>query len=186
MKEMPKARTGRFTPVVLTYAGVLIALNIVLSKFISIPIGPTLRLSVSQVPLILAGLWLGPVVGGLCGLAGDLLGCLLSGYAPNPFITATAVIMGVVPALFASFIRGGVQGGSYSDRFARLGRIMLVLAFCMLIGSQGSTTIGLSLLYGSPFRALWLSRLPQSILLLVVNSLLTELLLSRIRVPGIR
>lgn len=184
MKEMPKVQAGRFTPLTLTYAGVLIALNIVLSKFVSIPIGPTLRLSVSQVPLILAGIWLGPVTGGLCGLAGDMLGCLVSGYAPNPFITVTAVIMGVVPALFTPFIRGAAPGTTYRDRLLRLGRIMLVLAGCMLLGSQGSTTLGLSLLYGNPFRVLWLSRLPQSLLLLVVNSLLTELLLTRIRVPG--
>ena len=183
---MPKPLDGRFTPAVLTYAGVLIALNIVLSKFVSIPIGPTLRLSVSQVPLILAGIWLGPVVGGLCGLAGDLIGCLLSGYAPNPFITATAVIMGVVPALFTPFIRGSAAGNGARERLLRIGRIMLVLALCMLIGSQGSTTLGLSLLYGTPFKALWLSRLPQSVLLLVVNSILVELLLSRIRLPGRR
>ena len=55
---------------IMVFAAVLIAMNIVLSRILSISIGPTLRITVSQTPVYLAGFWFGPVVGGLCGFLG--------------------------------------------------------------------------------------------------------------------
>ena len=49
---------------ILAFAGVLIAMNIVLARLVAINIGPTLRITVSQTPIFLAGFWFGPVVGG--------------------------------------------------------------------------------------------------------------------------
>ena len=89
----------RFSVRTLAAGGVLIALNVVLSRLVSIPIGNAFRISLGSVPIILSGLWLGPLAGGICGAAGDLMGCLVAGYAPNPFITASTVLMGVIPGL---------------------------------------------------------------------------------------
>lgn len=189
----------------LAYAGVLIAMNIVLSRFVSIPLGPTLRVSISSVPIILCGLWMGPFIGGASGGIADLLGTAISGYAPNPLITLSAVLMGVIPALFRHFIgrpnqasassflsenRGnaghpgsaGHPGNSASGVLSFL-RVLAVLAFTMLLTSQGSTTLGLSLMYGLPFWPTWISRLPQTCLLLIVNSLLVDILYSRVHLP---
>lgn len=84
---------------ILAFAGVLIAMNIVLARLVAINIGPTLRITVSQTPIFLAGFWFGPVVGGICGFLGDLIGSLLQGYAPNPFIAVSAILAGVLPGL---------------------------------------------------------------------------------------
>ena len=43
---------------IMVFAAVLIAMNIVLSRILSISIGPTLRITVSQTPVYLAGFWL--------------------------------------------------------------------------------------------------------------------------------
>ena len=166
-----------YTPQTLACAGMLIAMNVVLARLVSIPVGTLFRISVAHVPIILSGLWYGPVIGGICGFSGDLIGCALSGYAPNPFLTASAVFVGVLPALFERFI---MDGGPRRGRFFR---ILPVIALMMLFTSQGLTTLGLSVMYGMPFEATWLSRLPQSVCLCFLNSFLVDLLVSRVPVP---
>ena len=88
---------SRFSAAVLAYAGALIALNVILTRFVSIPIGQIFRISIGAVPIILASLWLGPVAGGICGFLGDLIGCAVGGYAPNPLISVSSVMVGVLP-----------------------------------------------------------------------------------------
>ncbi len=161
----------------LAYAGVFIAMNIVLSRLVSIPIGPTLRISIGSVPIILSGLFLGPFLGGASGAAGDLLGCAISGYAPNPLLTLSAVLMGILPSLFRNFIANGKGINGYL-------RVLAVLAFTMLLTSQGTTTLGLALMYGMSFWPTFIMRLPQTCLLLIVNSFLVTILYSRVRLPG--
>ncbi len=163
---------------VLVCAGVLIALNVILTRLVSIPVGQILRITVGQVPVILAGVWFGPVIGGITGAAGDLIGCAVSGYVPNPFISLSAALMGVIPGLFRNYIRSGAGG---PRRFAR---ILAVVGPAMLLTSQGFTVLGLHLVYGVPFRAAWVTRLPQTAFLCVINSLLCETILSRVRLPG--
>lgn len=60
----------------IVFAAVLVAMNLVLSRVLAINIGSTLRITVSATPIYLASLWFGPLVGGICGGLGDLLGCL--------------------------------------------------------------------------------------------------------------
>ena len=61
----------------IVFAAVLVAMNLVLSRVLAINIGSTLRITVSATPIYLASLWFGPLVGGICGGLGDLLGCLI-------------------------------------------------------------------------------------------------------------
>ena len=75
----------------LVFVGLLAALHIVLTRLIVIELG-SYRITIGSVCTILAGLWLGPVAGGVSGLISDLLGCLIKGYAVNPFITVAAVL----------------------------------------------------------------------------------------------
>ena len=76
----------------------LIAMHLVLTRVLVIDLG-AYRISVGSVCTILAGLWLGPVAGGVCGLCADIIGCFMKGYAVNPFITVAAILWGVLPAL---------------------------------------------------------------------------------------
>lgn len=174
---------NRFSAQTLAIAGVLVAMNIVLSRFVAIPIGTSLRITVSSVPIILAGIWLGPVAGGCCGFLGDFLGCLISGYAPNPLLSVSAILMGVLPALLLKLFRVN-SARSKTNGFASFAllylRFLAAIGLTMLVTSQGFTTYGLSLMYGQPFWAQWLLRLPQSVLLLFVNSLLTCFLYARV------
>ena len=94
---------------VLAYAGVLIAMNVVLVRVVAINIGPDLRITVGNVPVILASLWFGPVIGAACGGLGDLIGCILSGYAPIPLLLVSSVLTGFLPYFFKKFIVKGIS-----------------------------------------------------------------------------
>ena len=80
--------------------GMLAAVQLLLSRFLSIPVGGFGRISLSPIATMMAGLWLGPLAGGLTGLIADILGCLIQGYTVNPIITLSAVMWGVIPVLF--------------------------------------------------------------------------------------
>ena len=82
----------------LVFMALLIAMHLVLTRVLVIDLG-AYRISVGSVCTILAGLWLGPVAGGVCGLCADIIGCSMIGYAVNPFITVAAILWGVLPAL---------------------------------------------------------------------------------------
>ena len=80
----------------LVFMALLIAMHLVLTRVLVIDLG-AYRISVGSVCTILAGLWLGPVAGGVCGLCADIIGCFMKGYAVNPFITVAAILWGVLP-----------------------------------------------------------------------------------------
>lgn len=78
----------------------LTAIYLILSRFLAINIGGFGRIQLGVIARIMAGIWFGPFAGALCGLASDLLGCLIQGYAVNPLITFAAILWGVIPSFF--------------------------------------------------------------------------------------
>lgn len=92
----------------ITFSGFLIAMSIILQRFFVIPFGvPSLyRISLGNVPIIMASLFLGPVFGGLVGAASDLIGIAL--VPVGTFViwpTLTAAAYGVFPWLFLRLIK---------------------------------------------------------------------------------
>lgn len=70
--------------------------------------GP-LRLTVEGMPVVFAGITMGPVVGAAVGATADLLSCLLAGQAPLPLITVGAATVGVVSGVIPYFFRHGAR-----------------------------------------------------------------------------
>lgn len=163
----------------LAYAGVLIAMNVLLTRFVSIPVGQVLRFTAGAVPVILSGLMLGPLTGALTGAVGDLIGCAVSGYAPNPLITLSSALYGVIPALFVSVINRSRAG------MKRFMVFLGVIFVTMIITSQGLHVLGLSLLYGMPAKAVFITRIPQTLFLLAINTFLTDIIYSRVILPSV-
>ncbi|MBR5405982.1 MAG: folate family ECF transporter S component [Oscillospiraceae bacterium] len=83
---------------VLTLAAMLVALSIVLGKLLSVTAGP-FRISFENLPVLMAGIFLGPAAGCLTGIVADLVGCLIVGYAINPIITVGAGCIGLLAGL---------------------------------------------------------------------------------------
>ena len=75
---------------ILTCLALLVALDIILTRFLSINT-QFLRISLGMIPVAIAGIAFGPVWGGLCGAVGDVLGMLIfpsGAYFPGFTLTA--------------------------------------------------------------------------------------------------
>ena len=85
----------------LCFAAICAAMSLVLGKFLQIPnpFQSFIRISFENLPVLLAGITLGPLAGALVGGVADLLGCLLYGYAINPVVLLGAVSVGFVSGL---------------------------------------------------------------------------------------
>lgn len=91
----------------ITLSGLFIALSVILQRFLVIPFGmPSLyRLSLGNVPIIMASLFLGPIYGGIVGAASDLLGATIFPVGSLliwPIISST--LYGVLPWLILKLI----------------------------------------------------------------------------------
>ena len=158
----------KLTPKRLSLLAMFIALQIVLSKFLMLQLAPSIRLSIDSVPILLAGIWFGPLAGGLVGALGDFLGTMLFPTAGTYF-----------PPLTIAFLMIGLTAGLLS-RVVRvkhaLLRIALIVIPAEIVGSYLSKSLALSFLIDAPFTALLAARaLPVSIVMLV-NTFLGYLL----------
>ncbi len=149
------------------FAGVLIAMNIILTRVFGIDLGPSLRISFGAVPIFLSGLWMGPVVGGLCGGVADVIGCIMKGYAFNPFITMTTMLAGIIPGVMKKYVFKGKL---------RAWHIAIMVVMQGLLGSMGFTTLGFHIFYGTPYAVLLPSRAIQTVGLVTANTILVSVL----------
>ena len=70
---MKRNQSSIFTTRKLVIMAVLIAIQIVLSRYLAIQVSPTLRISFETIPLAFAGMWLGPVGGVIVALVSALI-----------------------------------------------------------------------------------------------------------------
>lgn len=152
----------------LVFMALLVAMHLVLTRVLVIELG-AYRISVGSVCTILAGVWLGPVAGGVCGLAADLIGCFMKGYAVNPFITIAAILWGVIP---------GLAKPLYVNR-KKVGKtvgLVVSIFITAILSSLVFTTAGLVIFQGYNFYAIMPGRLIQFVILIPIYCLLTCLL----------
>lgn len=152
----------------LVFMALMVALHLVLTRVFVIELG-AYRISVGSVSTILAGLWLGPVAGGVCGLTADIIGCFIKGYAINPFITVAAVLWGVIPALVRPVIANKTKKGKTA---IICGSVVVTAVFSSLV----FTTAGLVLMMGYNFYAIMPGRLIQFAIMIPIYCVLTCLM----------
>ena len=146
----------KFTTRTLTLTALLTALEIVLSRFLSISAWNT-KIGFAFVPVVIAALLLGPVWAGIAAALADFLGAVLFPVGPYfPGFTFTALLTGLVFGLFLYRAQSPL-------------RIVLCVAVNQLILSLLLNTLWISLLYGSPYGPLLITRLPQCALLAAVQ-----------------
>lgn len=85
----------------LIIASLMSALSIILTRYASIILlGGSIRLGFGNLPVIFAGMLLGPAGGALTGAVSDLLGMLISSQgAYHPGFTLSAILTGVIPGI---------------------------------------------------------------------------------------
>ncbi len=159
---------NRWTVKTLVFMSLLVAMHLILTRIIVLDLGPY-RVSVGSVCTILAGLWLGPVAGGTCGFAADIIGCFMKGYAINPVITLAAILWGVIPALMKPlFIK--------REKIGKTIGIVISVTIANIICSFILTTLGLVYVQGYSLVAILPGRIAQLILNIPVYSVLTCIL----------
>ncbi|MCR4841152.1 MAG: folate family ECF transporter S component [Lachnospiraceae bacterium] len=79
--------------------GVLIAVYVILERWVAIPIGNILRFSFTFIILYTSAVMLGLLNTVVVVVLSDVIGSFIAGYAPNPFITLCLVLSAVVVSL---------------------------------------------------------------------------------------
>ena len=138
--------------------GLLLAVEIVLSRFLSISAW-NLKIGLSFIPVVLAAVLYGPLPAAILGGLGDFLGAILFPIGPYfPGFTLTAFLTGMIFGLFLYRRR------TLPRILASVGIIQFVLG--LLINSWW-----ISLLYGSPYGPLLAARAVQAVALTVIQIL---------------
>ena len=97
---MKKQSSAAFTARAMACCALLAALSVVFARLLSFAPAPNTRWSFDKFPLFLAGMFFGPLAGGLTGFAADTVGCLFSPYGINPIFSVPAVLYGLCGGLF--------------------------------------------------------------------------------------
>lgn len=156
MFSKPKLRT-------LVHVALLIALEVVLSRFFSIPTQIT-KIGFAFVPLAVCGMLYGPVWAGVAGALADVIGAVLLPIGPYfPGFTLSTALTGVVFGLF--LFKKPVSWPS------------LIAAVCIncLGVSLVVNTLWLVILYGTHFPTLLVARLAQCAIMIPVQLVVLKL-----------
>lgn len=163
-------------------AGFLTALSIVLTRFmyIFIPLGgaQTLRISFGEVPLMMSGLLFGPIVGGMTGVAADLIGVLINSQgAFHPGFTLSSMLWGLIPGLLIMLFK---NSGSYEKTYSFKNVFVIVLVAYVAV-SLLLNTIWLSQLFGKGFMILIPGRLINAVVSVPIISIVITALLKYLK-----
>lgn len=158
MTEKQKSMTHR-----LVLMAMLAAVQIVLSRFLSINLW-NLKIGFAFIPIVIAGILLGPVSAGLVGLVSDIIGATLfpigtffPGFSLTAFITAFGY-------------------GFFLHKNQSMKNIVAAVLFSEIVGTVLLNTLWISILYGTPFVAVLIPRLAQAVGMSVVKILCIRVL----------
>lgn len=122
----------RITTRTLVMTSLLTGLSIVFTRFFyfMVPLAgmPALRLSFGESPIMVAGILFGPLVGGLSGLAADIIGVIINpqgGFFPG--FTLSSILWGVIPG----FLRVIFKKEDSKLDYSKLNSLVL---FVVLVG----------------------------------------------------
>ena len=94
----------KMTTKTLAYSAMLTALSVVLARLAGLMPNEFTRFSIEAVPIILSGLFFGPVAGGCVGFAADFVGCLFSPFGYNPIYCIPPILYGVCSGLLRHWV----------------------------------------------------------------------------------
>lgn len=153
----------------LTCLALLTAMQIVIARFLAIPVTESIRFSFSFIPVVIAARRFGILGGAVVYGMGDFLGAMIfpTTGAYFPGFTLTSVISGLIYGLYLA-----KKGGT-----VRIVLSVLTSQVCcsLLLNSYWTAT-----LYGSEYLPMMLSRIPQCAIMSVVQIIFMVLFLEKI------
>lgn len=157
---------------VLTLMAMLAAMSIIFGKFLAFNAGP-LRISFENLPILMAGMFLGAPAGFLTGITADIVGCLMVGYSINPIITIGAGCIGLIAGILFHVLRDA----SFSRLPEPLTPCLISIMGAHFIGSMIIKSAGLVLYYHYTFvQVAW--RVPTYLAIGTAEALIITALLS--------
>lgn len=173
---------GRINTSILVKAGFLVAISIVMTRFLyfMVPLAgmPALRISFGEIPLMISGLLFGPVVGGISGIAADLIGVTINPQgAFHPGFALSSMLWGVIPGLFGLYFKSKAKNGNiFSTQ-----RIVFTVVVSIVIISLGLNTLWLSTMFGKGFMVLLPGRVMSAFVNIPLQSFIIRLLIKHLR-----
>lgn len=167
----------------LAKAGFLTALSIVLTRFFYffLPIAGlanTLRISFGELPIMVAGLLFGPIVGGISGVAADAIGVLINSQgAFHPGFTLSSMLWGVIPGLLGSLY---IRNRSYKEAYS-FKNVFLAVSISFIVISIGLNTLWLSTMMGKGYIVLLPGRAIGAIVNIPIQSIIMTTLLKHLK-----
>jgi ECF transporter S component (folate family) len=158
----------------ITHAGLLIAISVILMRLGAVMVGNTIRLSFGNVPIYMAGMLFGPVVGGVVGALSDLLGYFINSYgaAFTPHIFLASVMRGIIPGLTIYLVSSGKNWYV---------KVLLSIIATEIVSGILLTTWGLVWLYNTPFMVMLPGRLVALLVQVPIYTVITYMLTVKLR-----
>ena len=126
---------------IMTISGFLIALNIILSRFITIP-G---IINFGGFPIIFAGIVFGPVVGGIVGAIGDIVSFIVRPTGTfMPHFVLTSALTGIIPGLVVKALQNNLRN-------SKLWKVFIAILIGQVITTVLMVPYFRQILFAQPF-----------------------------------
>ena len=169
---MPKSQKQNISPKLTAALAMMVAVSIILGKYLALSVGDVLRFSLENLPIIFSGIAFGPIAAILVAVTADLIGCLMVGFGVNPLVTVGAAVVGLI-AGFAPMLLKKYTALSGAPL------IVITVVLSHLFGSVLIKTLGLAVYYDMPIFALMGWRLLNYAVVSTAEALLLCVLLKR-------
>jgi len=143
---------------VICQVGALIALAYVLERLLPIVNAPTMRITLTFIPMMCCGMFFGPIWGAFAYGISDILGWPIMGLTPIPLILVSRILTGFLYGLILNREDLKFWPHSVASAFST-----------QIICGAGLATLGLSLFMGTPYIPLLVSRVPQQAVLIALQ-----------------
>lgn len=154
----------------LIFMALMVAMYIIVSYF-DISITQAIEIRLGFIIIATAGMLGGPLMGLCVGSLGDVVKMLVTGGKGSAFFFGFTISYALMGFLFGLVL--------YRCKVT-VGRA-IAASICEFLISIFINTYNLTILYGNPYKALFISRLPKSSIMLVINSVLLFVILKALQ-----
>ena len=148
----------------LALTAMLTAVSVVLGRFFSYNV-QDFSIGFGFLPIMVCGMICGVWWGGICGALADFIGAMLFPFGVYfPGFTATAFLMGTLYGLI------GVAERRLSRPIFKISATVAIIFTAETLGTWLINSLWLSIMYGAPYPAELLLRLPQAALYFAVKT----------------
>lgn len=150
------------------YIALLVALNIILGRFISIKT-TFIEVGFGFITVALAGVMFGPIAAGIVGAISDIIGTLV--FPQGAYFFGFTI---------SAFITGFIYGFALYKKQLNVKRILVTVILINFIVNMGMDTFWLSVLYGKAFMAIIGIRVLKDLIMIPIQTFLIYVCIDRV------